>query len=54
MVSSGAASKVNENIFDTKDGFIEAAKKVELHTDREDTNNVIKLRRIEQGFITLT
>ena len=54
MATSGAASKVNENTFDNKDGFIKAAKKVELRTDFEDMNNVIKLRRIEQGFITLT
>ena len=35
MATFGAASIVIENIFDKKDRFIEAAKKVALHTDFE-------------------
>ena len=55
MAKSGAAFMMIENGSATEDRLIEvkseAAKKVELHTHIKDEGGVIKMRRVEQGFI---
>ena len=55
MAKSGAAFLLIENTSNTDDRLIEVtsevAKKVEFHTHIQDEKGVMKMRRVEQGFI---